>query len=48
MNNPWNINKTVVVKQCLGEGECVESFRREVTALIEQGMLSGKKDEFQF
>jgi galactokinase/mevalonate kinase-like predicted kinase len=48
INNPWNVNRTLVVRQCIGEGECVESFRREVRTLIEQGMLNGKKDEYQF
>lgn len=48
VGGPWDARGTVVVRQCIAEGECVESFRREVRALIEQGLLAGKKDEYQF
>ena len=32
----------------MGEGECVDSFKREVKRLIDSGMLLRKKDEFDF
>ena len=32
----------------MGEGECVDSFKREIKRLIDSGMLLRKKDEFEF
>lgn len=42
MANPFNLNKSYVVKQCPNEGECVESYKREIKKLIDGGMLNGK------
>lgn len=47
-SNSYTFNRSVVVKQCPGEGECAESYKREVKSLIDSGMLASKADEFKF
>ena len=42
MKAPFDFNKIIVVKQCQGEGECVDSFKRQIAKLIEEGMFNWK------
>lgn len=48
MNTSFFKNRLIVVKQCPNEGECVESYSREVKQLIDSRMLVGKSDEIKF
>jgi hypothetical protein len=48
MATSYDFNKSIVVKQCPGEGECLDSFKRQVSKLIEDGMFNWKSSEFEF
>lgn len=48
MSTELHRNKSILVKQCPGSGECVDSYKREVKRLIDSGVMAGKAEEYEF